>query len=389
MAGGGTKAVVAALLANTGIAVTKFAAWGLTQSASMLAEAIHSLADAGNQVLLLVGGKRAQREANELHQFGFGRERYVYSFIVAIVLFSVGGLFALYEGYHKVHDPHAIEHWKWVPVAVLEIAIIMESLSFRTAIIEANKLRGHVSWTRFVRNARAPELPVILLEDFAALTGLALALIGVALTLATGNGVFDGLGSMAIGALLVCVAIRRTRHPRSRTDVGPHLPGARHLPRELHPRRAPPGPRGPLPLTRFRRQHAGAAEPAESSLAVDLGLGGWCGEPAGPVAEVADVRGDRRLGQGPEREGQRRRRHVVPVLEVEGELDGRQVAFVVLALGVVPGTRARQQAEGLPVAQHARGGAELAGGLGDAHAAILTFRCQEGPPAGPGTVRHR
>ena len=207
MAGGGNKAVVAALLANTGIAVTKFAAWGLTQSASMLAEAIHSLADAGNQVLLLVGAKRAKREADELHQFGFGRERYVYSFIVAIVLFSVGGLFALYEGYHKVHEPHAIEHWKWVPVVVLVAAIVMESLSFRTAIVEANKLRGSVSWTRFVRNARAPELPVILLEDFAALTGLVLALIGVVLTLATGNGVFDGLGSMAIGALLVCVAI--------------------------------------------------------------------------------------------------------------------------------------------------------------------------------------
>jgi cation diffusion facilitator family transporter len=173
----------------------------------MLAEAIHSLADAGNQVLLLVGAKRAKREADELHQFGFGRERYVYSFIVAIVLFSVGGLFALYEGYHKVHEPHAIEHWKWVPVAVLVAAIVMESLSFRTAIIEANKLRGSVSWTRFVRNARAPELPVILLEDFAALTGLVLALIGVVLTLATDNGIFDGLGSMAIGALLVCVAI--------------------------------------------------------------------------------------------------------------------------------------------------------------------------------------
>jgi cation diffusion facilitator family transporter len=207
MAGGGNKAVVAALLANTGIAVTKFAAWGLTQSASMLAEAIHSLADAGNQVLLLVGAKRAKREADELHQFGFGRERYVYSFIVAIVLFSVGGLFALYEGYHKVHEPHAIEHWKWVPIVVLLAAIVMESLSFRTAITEANKLRGTVSWTRFVRNARAPELPVILLEDFAALTGLVLALIGVVLTLATGNGIFDGLGSMAIGALLVCVAI--------------------------------------------------------------------------------------------------------------------------------------------------------------------------------------
>jgi cation diffusion facilitator family transporter len=207
MAGGGNKAVVAALLANTGIAITKFAAWALTQSASMLAEAIHSLADAGNQVLLLVGSQRAKREADELHQFGFGRERYVYSFIVAIVLFSVGGLFALYEGWHKVHDPHGITDWKWVPVAVLVAAIVMESLSFRTAIIEANKIRGHISWPKFIRQARSPELPVILLEDFAALTGLVLALIGVTLTLITGNGLFDGLGSMAIGALLVAVAI--------------------------------------------------------------------------------------------------------------------------------------------------------------------------------------
>jgi cation diffusion facilitator family transporter len=173
----------------------------------MLAEAIHSTADCGNQVLLLVGSKRAKRAADELHQFGFGRERYVYSFIVSIVLFSVGGLFALYEGYHKVHDPHGIDSWKWVPIAVLVLAITMESFSFRTAILESNKLRGKVTWVRFIRNARAPELPVILLEDFAALTGLVLALLGVILTLATGNGVFDGLGSMAIGALLVCVAI--------------------------------------------------------------------------------------------------------------------------------------------------------------------------------------
>ncbi|HET6738069.1 MAG TPA: cation diffusion facilitator family transporter [Kribbella sp.] len=207
MAGGGNKAVVAALLANAGIAVTKFAAWALTQSASMLAEAIHSTADCGNQVLLLVGSKRAKRAADDLHQFGFGRERYVYSFIVSIVLFSVGGLFALYEGYHKVHDPHGIDNWKWVPIAVLVLAITMESFSFRTAILESNKLRGKVTWVRFIRNARAPELPVILLEDFAALTGLVLALLGVILTLATGNGVFDGLGSMAIGALLVCVAV--------------------------------------------------------------------------------------------------------------------------------------------------------------------------------------
>ncbi|GAA3120290.1 cation diffusion facilitator family transporter [Kribbella aluminosa] len=207
MAGGGNKAVVAALAANLGIAVTKFAAWALTQSASMLAEAIHSLADSGNQGLLLLGSKRAKRAADELHQFGFGRERYVYSFVVSIVLFSVGGLFALYEGYHKVHDPHGIDSWQWVPVAVLLLGIVMEGLSFRTAVNESNKLRGNVSWVRFIRNARAPELPVILLEDFAALTGLVLALLGVILTLATGNGVFDGLGSMAIGALLVCVAI--------------------------------------------------------------------------------------------------------------------------------------------------------------------------------------
>lgn len=206
-AGGGTKAVVAALLANTGIAVTKFIAFGLTRSASMLAEAIHSVADAGNQVLLLFGGKRAQREATELHQFGYGRERYVYGFIVSIVLFSVGGLFALYEGWHKVSDPHAIDKWKWVPIAVLVIAIVLESFSFRTAIIEANKVRGGQGWTKFIRTARSPELPVILLEDFAALTGLVFALIGVSLTLATGNGVWDGAGSMAIGALLVIVAV--------------------------------------------------------------------------------------------------------------------------------------------------------------------------------------
>jgi cation diffusion facilitator family transporter len=206
-AGGGTRAVVAALLANTGIAVTKFIAFALTRSASMLAEAIHSVADAGNQVLLLFGGRRAQREATELHQFGYGRERYVYGFIVSIVLFSVGGLFALYEGWHKVSDPHGIDNWKWVPVTVLVIAIILETLSFRTAIIEANKVRGGQSWSKFIRTARSPELPVILLEDFAALTGLVFALIGVSLTLITHNGVWDGVGSMAIGALLVVVAV--------------------------------------------------------------------------------------------------------------------------------------------------------------------------------------
>lgn len=204
---GGTKAVVAALLANLGIALTKFIAFLLTRSASMLAEAIHSLADAGNQVLLLVGKKRSERTATSLHPFGYGRERYIYAFIVSIVLFSVGGLFALYEGWHKVSEPHPIEKWHWVPVLVLVIGIILESFSFRTAIQESNQVRGKAGWMEFIRHSRSPELPVILLEDLGALIGLVLALIGVSLTLITHNGVWDGLGSMSIGVLLVCIAV--------------------------------------------------------------------------------------------------------------------------------------------------------------------------------------
>jgi cation diffusion facilitator family transporter len=203
---GGTRAIVAALAANLGIAATKFVAWGLTQSSSMLAEAIHSLADSGNQILLLIGGKRSQREATEEHPFGFGRERYLYAFIVSVVLFSVGGLFALYEAWHKWSDPHPIDAWAWVPIAVLLAAIGMESFSFRTAIIESNKVRGGRSWVRFIRQAKSPELPVILLEDFAALLGLMFALFGVTMTLLTDNGRWDAVGTAMIGLLLVCVA---------------------------------------------------------------------------------------------------------------------------------------------------------------------------------------
>ena len=210
----GTKAVVAALLANLGIAITKFAAWLLTGASSMLAETIHSVADAGNQALLLVGAKRSQREATEAHPFGFGRERYIYSFIVAIVLFSVGGLFALYEAYHKYHalqEGHPDEllesRWWWVPLVVLSAAILMETFSFRTAIVESNKVRGEQSWAQFIRGSKAPELPVVLLEDLAALLGLIFALAGVGLTLLTDNAYFDVLGAAAIGTLLVVVAI--------------------------------------------------------------------------------------------------------------------------------------------------------------------------------------
>ncbi|HEY0358910.1 MAG TPA: cation diffusion facilitator family transporter [Mycobacteriales bacterium] len=206
-ASGGNKAIVAALAANLGIAVTKFVAYLLTWSSSMLAESIHSVADSGNQALLLLGGKRAKREATPQHPFGYGRERYLYAFVVSIVLFSLGGLFALYEGYHKLSHPEPITRWQWVPVVVLVAAIAMESFSFRTAIVESNQVRGTASWAQFLRRAKAPELPVVLLEDFAALIGLVLALCGVGLTLITGDGVWDGLGTMAIGVLLVAVAV--------------------------------------------------------------------------------------------------------------------------------------------------------------------------------------
>jgi len=207
-ASGGTKAVVAALAANLTIALFKFVAYFLTLSSSMLAEAIHSVADSGNQGLLLVGGTRATKQASPQHPFGYGRERYIYSFIVAIVLFSVGGLFALYEAYQKWQYPHGIEgEWWWVPLAVLVGAIIAESLSFRTAIIESNHVRGKQTWGQFIKTAKSPELPVILLEDLGALLGLIIALAGVSLTLVTGNGIFDGLGTGMIGVLMVIIAI--------------------------------------------------------------------------------------------------------------------------------------------------------------------------------------
>jgi len=204
--GSSNRAVVAALLANLGIAVTKFIAFALTRSSSMLAESIHSVVDSGNQVLLLVGGKRASRDATPQHPFGYGRERYIYAFIVSIMLFFAGGLFALYEAYHKLSHPEPIESWQWVPIVVLLVAIVLESFSFRTAIHETNKIRGTATWTNFIRRSRVPELPVVLLEDFAALIGLVFALFGVGLTLITGNGIWDALGTIAIGLLLVAIA---------------------------------------------------------------------------------------------------------------------------------------------------------------------------------------
>jgi cation diffusion facilitator family transporter len=212
---GGTKAVVAALTANIGIGITKFGAYALTGASSMLAEAIHSVADAGNQVLLLVGGRQARKEATADHPFGYSRYRYYYAFLVAVVLFSVGGLFALYEAWHKFQHPEPIESWKWVPIAVLVVAIVLESFSLRTAIVESNKVRGKSGWARFVRRSRSPELPVILLEDIGALLGLVFALFGVSMTLLTDNGLWDAAGTAMIGILLVIIAIVLGRETRS------------------------------------------------------------------------------------------------------------------------------------------------------------------------------
>jgi cation diffusion facilitator family transporter len=203
---GGGKAIIAALLANVGIAISKFIVFLITGASSMLAEAIHSVADSGNQVLLLIGGRQARRDATPRHQFGFGRDRYIYGFLVAIVLFSVGGLFAIYEGVHKLQHPEPLVSPIWA-IGVLVIAIVLEGFSLRTALKETNEIRrpGESYWA-FIRHARAPELPVVLLEDTAAELGLILALIGVGLTAMTGMSVFDALGTVAIGLLLVAVA---------------------------------------------------------------------------------------------------------------------------------------------------------------------------------------
>ena len=203
---GSMRAIIAALMANIGIAITKFIAAAFSGSASMFAEGIHSVADSGNQILLIIGGKRARRAATESHPFGYGRSRYIYAFMVSIVLFAVGGMFSIIEGVNKLSHPHELE-MVWLPLTVLAAAIVMESFSLRTAVKESNHIRGKQSWVEFVRHAKAPELPVILLEDLAALTGLVLAFGGVGLSVVTGDPIWDAIGTLAIGGLLVLVAI--------------------------------------------------------------------------------------------------------------------------------------------------------------------------------------
>jgi len=205
-AGGGTRAILAALGANAGIAVAKFVGFAVTGSASMLAEAVHSVADTSNQGLLLLGQKTSRREATREHPFGFGRDRYFYSFIVALMLFSLGAAFAMYEGIHKLQEPEPLTS-PIVAVLILVIAIGLELYSFRTAVIESAKIKGDVSWWGFIRQSRTPELPVVLLEDTGALLGLVFALFGVGLTVITGDARWDGVGTLMIGVLLGVIAV--------------------------------------------------------------------------------------------------------------------------------------------------------------------------------------
>ncbi|MEX2420081.1 MAG: cation diffusion facilitator family transporter [Acidimicrobiia bacterium] len=214
MATGGTRAILAAMAANAGIAVAKFAAFLVTGSASMLAESVHSVADTSNQGLLLLGGRQARRIADDKHQFGYGRERYFWAFVVALVLFTLGGAYSLYEGVDKVRNPHEVTNLGWA-IGVLIFGFILETFSFRTAIVEAKKVKGDRTWWAYIRRSRSPELPVVLLEDAGAMFGLLIALIGVGLAAVTGDPIWDGIATVGIGVLLLVIASFLTVEMRS------------------------------------------------------------------------------------------------------------------------------------------------------------------------------
>ena len=250
---GSRRAIAAAFFANLGIAIAKFVGFALTGAASMLAEAIHSVADTGNQGLLFFGGTRGQRAATPEHPFGYGRERYFWAFVVSVVLFTVGGLFALYEGVEKLRHPHELES-PAVALVILGVAIVLEAFSFRTAIREANHVRDHgQSWWAFVRRSKTPELPVVLLEDLGAMVGLVFALAGVTLATVTDEPRYDAGGSLAIGALLVVIAIvlaiemrslliGESASPKVQADVVGAIEGTREVRRIIHLRTLHLGP---------------------------------------------------------------------------------------------------------------------------------------------------
>ncbi len=275
---GGTRAVIAAMIANAGIAVSKFVAFIATGSSSMLSEAIHSVADTANQGLLLLGGKRAKRAPDPDHQFGYGRTRYVYSFIVAIIIFLLGGLFSLYEGWHKFHFPEPLEK-VWIAYLVLGVAIVLEGWSFRTALGEANKSRGSRSLFRYVRESRQPELPVVLLEDGGALIGLVFALLGITAAEVTGDYRWDGVGALAIGTLLVVIAVFLA------FEMASMLIGESALPeQEERIRAAVSGQRGVESIIHMRTLHTG---PDELLVAVKVAVA--AGTPSDEVADMIDA----------------------------------------------------------------------------------------------------
>lgn len=275
---GGKRAVIAAMLANSGIAVAKFVAWGITGSASMLSEAIHSVADTCNQVLLLFGGRHSRRGESRMHQFGYGRVRYVYGFVVAIVLFMIGGVFSLYEGIHKLQHPEPVND-PLVAFIVLGVAIVLEGLSFRTAFRESNKARGKLSLRQFIRAVRQPELPVILMEDAGALTGLVFALFGVSMATITGNGKWDGVGAISVGVLLVVIAIFLMMEMASMLVGESALPEQETLIRE-----AIVGTPGVTAVIHMRTQHVGADE-----LLIAAKIGVQEGVTAEDVAHTIDA----------------------------------------------------------------------------------------------------
>jgi len=205
-ASGGKKAIIAAFLANLGIALAKFAGFLITGASSMLSEAIHSVADTGNQGLLLLGGRRSERAADQEHPFGYGRERYFWSFVVAVVLFTLGAMFAIYEGIHKIQHPEPLEN-PAVAIGILGVAFVLESFSLRTAVHESRPLKGDASWWTFLRTSKVPEFPVVVLEDTGALVGLAVALVAIILNIVTDNSVYDGIGSVVIGVILGVIAV--------------------------------------------------------------------------------------------------------------------------------------------------------------------------------------
>jgi cation diffusion facilitator family transporter len=246
------KAIVAAFLANLGIAIAKLVGFVITGASSMLAESIHSLADTGNQGLLVLGGRQAARPATPEHPFGYGRDRYFWAFVVALVLFLVGGLFAIYEGVDKLRHPHDISS-PAVALGILGVALVLEAFSLRTAVRAARPSLAGRTWAHFIRRSKSPELPVVLLEDLGALVGLAFAFAGVTLAEITDEPRFDGAATLAIGALLVVIAailvvemksllIGESATPEDRGRIQAATAGTPHVRRVLEMRTLHLGP---------------------------------------------------------------------------------------------------------------------------------------------------